>query len=54
MALGLGRLRLHPEVFWSSSPRELAAMAGLTGASRFGAADLAALMAAHPDAATPA
>jgi uncharacterized phage protein (TIGR02216 family) len=28
MALGLGRLRLTPDVFWSLTPKELLLMAG--------------------------
>jgi uncharacterized phage protein (TIGR02216 family) len=28
MALGLGRLRLAPDLFWSLTPRELLLMAG--------------------------
>jgi uncharacterized phage protein (TIGR02216 family) len=28
LALGLGHLRLHPDTFWSLTPRELALMAG--------------------------
>ncbi len=31
MAVGLGRLRLDPRVFWALSVREFAAVAGLIG-----------------------
>jgi uncharacterized phage protein (TIGR02216 family) len=51
MALGLGRLRLTPDVFWSLTPRELLLMAG--GGPRRGDAlrrdALADLMRRFPD-----
>jgi uncharacterized phage protein (TIGR02216 family) len=55
MEAGLGLLRLAPDVFWRMTPRELdAALRGAFGATArqmpMGRADLAALMAAHPDA----
>lgn len=50
MALGLGRLRLSPESFWSMTPRELrAALPAETGAAPMDRAALDALMARHPD-----
>jgi uncharacterized phage protein (TIGR02216 family) len=54
MEAGLGLLRLAPDVFWRMTPRELdAALRGAFGATArqmpMGRADLAALMAAHPD-----
>lgn len=50
MALGFGRLGLAPEVFWSLTPRELAALLSPGDGHRPPArADLGALMRAHPD-----
>lgn len=53
MAVGLGVLRLAPDVFWRMTPRELnAAIAGATGRAFFEAPtrdDLAALMRRFPD-----
>ncbi len=50
MTLGLSRLRLSPDIFWSRSLPELAAMAGAflpaAGVSR---GDLDALMRRFPD-----
>jgi uncharacterized phage protein (TIGR02216 family) len=56
MTAGLGMLRLAPDDFWSMTPRELdAAMRGAFGHApmqpAMSRADLAALMAAFPDAA---
>ncbi len=52
MALGLSTLRWRPRDFWAATPREIAAAAGL-GPMRpgdaLGRADLARLIAAHPD-----
>ncbi|MFV0294843.1 MAG: phage tail assembly chaperone [Hyphomicrobiaceae bacterium] len=58
MATGLGVLRHPPSVFWSMTPRELAAaVRGLTGTpSRSGRLDrtaLDALMQRHPDTPFP-
>ena len=51
MALGLGRLRLTPDVFWSLTPKELLLMAG--GGARDHAAmgrdALAYLLNRYPD-----
>lgn len=50
MRLGLHVLRLRPDDFWAMTPRELAAAAGLTGAS--GAprlSELDALLQRFPD-----
>lgn len=51
LAFGLGRLRLSPDAFWSMTPRELAAAAGLLlpGRGELQRADLEALMRAFPD-----
>ena len=51
-ALGLGRLRLAPEVFWAMTPFEFdCAARGATGvlAAPMDRAGLARLMALHPD-----
>ena len=55
MEAGLGTLRLAPSVFWAMTPRELdAALRGALGFMArempMGRGDLAALMAAFPDA----
>lgn len=52
MAFGLGRLGLSCNVFWATTPRELAAAAeGLFGPFQGapGRSDLEALMARYPD-----
>ncbi len=52
MAFGLGRLALPPSVFWTMTPREIAAaVAGVFGRAPLPPerADLAALMARFPD-----
>lgn len=57
MRLGLGALRLSPEVFWAMTPAELmlalegAGILPIGGRAPMGAARLAELMAAFPDAA---
>ncbi len=43
MAFGLGRLALPPQVFWSMTPRELAAAWRAFAPQRAGAPDRAAL-----------
>ncbi|MGF1659375.1 MAG: phage tail assembly chaperone [Rubrimonas sp.] len=51
-ALGLGRLRLAPAVFWAMTPYELdCAAQGAFGAAQapLGRSDLNQLMALHPD-----
>lgn len=51
MALGMGRLRLTPELFWSLTPKELVRLAG-GGARRDDALEreaLAGLMRRFPD-----
>ena len=55
MGFGLGVLRWTPDALWRATPREVAAAAGLTRARPAPAtrADLARLMAAHPDPASP-
>lgn len=51
MRLGIGRLRLAPETFWSMSPREFAAaLEGAGVAAPVGQAHLGKLMARFPDA----
>lgn len=56
MRLGLGALRLPPEVFWSMTPVEFSRAlegAGLVGAGpSMGRQDLDALMARYPDRGT--
>jgi uncharacterized phage protein (TIGR02216 family) len=57
MQVGLGRLRLAPEVFWNLTPAEFMLMAGLgEGRSALSRAGLAELSARFPDvpAARPA
>ena len=52
MAIGLGRLRLSPDSFWTMTPVEFACAMGALGPRRAeppGRADLAALMRAFPD-----
>jgi len=49
MQLGLGRLRLPPEQFWRSTPRELIAALGLTPSRPLLRQDLLELMKAYPD-----
>jgi uncharacterized phage protein (TIGR02216 family) len=49
MSLGLGRLRLSPEAFWSMSPRELFAAAGVRLHGPMARAALNDLMARFPD-----
>jgi uncharacterized phage protein (TIGR02216 family) len=53
MAAGLGLLRLSPAVFWSMTPKELAAaLNGLLGPAAAGPlprGSLAGLMARYPD-----
>jgi uncharacterized phage protein (TIGR02216 family) len=54
MAAGLGLLRLSPAVFWSMTPRELAAaLRGLLGPAHLdpalSRASLSALMRRYPD-----
>lgn len=55
MRLGLGALRLPPEVFWAMTPGELmlalegAGVLPIGGRAPMGAARLAELMAAFPD-----
>lgn len=51
MALGLGRLRLTPDEFWSLTPRELVLMAGGggDGTVALGREALADLMQRFPD-----
>lgn len=57
MRLGLGALRLSPEVFWAMTPGELrlalegAGVLPIGGQTAMGAARLAELMAAFPDSA---
>lgn len=57
MRLGLGALRLSPEVFWAMTPGELmlalegAGVLPVGGQAAMGAARLAELMAAFPDSA---
>lgn len=53
MAFGLGRLRLSPCAFWSLTPRELAAAAGLLlpQGQSLRRGELEALMRAFPDGA---
>ncbi|WP_078058055.1 rcc01693 family protein [Rhizobium rhizosphaerae] len=52
MHAGLCRLRLHPDLFWRLTPVELAAATGAFAPEEAVPArnDLAALMAAYPDA----
>lgn len=56
MRLGLGALRLAPEVFWAMTPGELrlalegAGLVPLAGAGPMGRRRLSELMAAYPDA----
>jgi uncharacterized phage protein (TIGR02216 family) len=48
MALGLNRLRLTPDLFWSLTPRELLLIAnGLASGSALGRADMEALVARY-------
>jgi uncharacterized phage protein (TIGR02216 family) len=51
MALGLGRLRLTPDMFWSLTPRELVLMAGggQRGSDALGRDALAEMMRRFPD-----
>lgn len=50
MAIGLGQLRLSPEVFWSMTPRELAACTGgLASTVPMTREALERLAAQHPD-----
>jgi len=52
MALGLATLRWPPRDLWAATPREIAAAAGLgsrQSGEALGRADLARLIAAHPD-----
>lgn len=51
MALGLGRLRLTPDIFWSLTPKELLLMAGggVRGPDALGRDALAELMRRFPD-----
>ncbi|WP_183502113.1 phage tail assembly chaperone [Methylobacterium brachythecii] len=49
LALGLHALRWTPTTFWSATPRELAAAAGLKASPAAGRADLDRLLAAFPD-----
>ncbi|HEU0220833.1 MAG TPA: rcc01693 family protein [Paracoccaceae bacterium] len=51
MRLGMGRLGLAPEVFWSLTPAELLVMAGIEGGATAGMtrAALRALEAQFPD-----
>ncbi len=53
MAVGLGRLRLAPDVLWAMTPKEYAAAVSALNPRRGAAAPsrniLAALMAAFPD-----
>lgn len=52
MALGLSTLRWRPRDFWAATPREIAAAAGLSprrSGEALGRAELARLIAAHPD-----
>jgi uncharacterized phage protein (TIGR02216 family) len=51
MAVGLGRLRLEPQVFWALTLREFAALAGLRGGASNGPTRsvLAGLMQRFPD-----
>lgn len=52
MALGLSTLHWRPRDFWAATPREIAAAAGLGSrhaGDALGRADLARLVAAHPD-----
>jgi uncharacterized phage protein (TIGR02216 family) len=53
IAAGMGGLRLAPDAFWALSPLELRALlgGGAPIAAPLGREGLAALMAAHPDAA---
>ncbi|SDW35744.1 phage conserved hypothetical protein [Albimonas donghaensis] len=57
MRLGLGELRLPPDVFWAMTPRELRAAVGPEREARaarpMGRRDLAALAARYPDAPKP-
>lgn len=57
MRLGLGALRLPPEVFWAMTPVEFRRAlegAGLASAAPLGRSGLDALMARFPDRAGPA
>ncbi|MCB1371074.1 MAG: phage tail assembly chaperone [Rhodobacteraceae bacterium] len=50
MQVGLGRLRLPPEVFWNLTPAEFMLMAGLgEGRAALSRAGLAELSARFPD-----
>lgn len=51
MALGMGRLRLTPDVFWSLTPKELLLMAGggWRGSDALQPDGLAELMRRFPD-----
>lgn len=51
MTLGFGVLKLSPQAFWSMTPRELAAAAGLAAPASMPPSRhaLQALMVAHPD-----
>lgn len=53
MGFGLGVLRLSPQAFWASTPREMAAahrgLAGRGAATPLGRPQLQRLMAAFPD-----
>jgi len=53
MAMGLGTLRLAPDVFWAMTPRELEAALrgafGLASADPISRADLLGLMHTYPD-----
>ena len=52
MRLGLGTLRLPPDVFWAMTPHEFTAVAGVLahGTPPMDRDGLARLMALHPDA----
>lgn len=49
----VGRLRMAPEAFWALSPNECALLLGLGEGRGLGRAELAALMARHPDEKEP-
>ncbi|MGL4439551.1 MAG: rcc01693 family protein [Bosea sp. (in: a-proteobacteria)] len=51
MALGMGRLRLTPDVFWSLTPKELLLIAGggIAGCQALGRDALTELMQRFPD-----
>lgn len=55
MTLGLGRLRLNPDVFWALTPKELLLMAGGVAQYReaMGRDGLAALLDRFPDDGMP-